>query len=271
MTLDDAIKAYEPIAATLVAHAWKTWCRHWSRLWGDRDIATIGTGDINAHIAERRRDGKSEGTISSQVNTLRQIFLAVNQPWPQRVAKFKINNDRVRCFEGNEEFQLRRVMHPEDWEIVELAYGTGLRSAELWDLKKEDVCLVKGFIHVRCGKGGKSRRVPIGKTATRVLKKLLKTRQNGEYLIIPRNFEHYKVRYACCAAWKERVLRPAIKASGIAPIRFHDMRHEAATRMVRSGTSLYTVSKIFGHSNSRTTERYAHVMDKDLKAAVSKL
>lgn len=63
----------------------------------------------------------------------------------------------------------------------------------------------------------------------------------------------------------------AVKKSGAAKIRFHDLRHTALTRLVLSGADLRTVKNIAGHSSLKTTERYLHSSDKLQQAAVEKL
>ena len=53
-------------------------------------------------------------------------------------------------------------------------------------------------------------------------------------------------------------------------LRFHDLRHTAATRMIESGASIVAVSKILGHADLKTTMRYAHPED-SLKDALEAL
>ncbi len=62
----------------------------------------------------------------------------------------------------------------------------------------------------------------------------------------------------------------ACKLSTIKGLRFHDLRHTAATRMIEKGVSIVVVNKILGHADLKTTMRYAHP-DDSLKDAVEKL
>ncbi len=71
--------------------------------------------------------------------------------------------------------------------------------------------------------------------------------------------------------WLKRSFPTACKSAGIHGFRFHDLRHTAATRMIESGVSIVTVSKILGHSDiTLTVKRYAHPED-SFKDAVEKL
>lgn len=272
MTIDKSIELYREVAATQKAHSWKSWLKIISAELGKREVTSITTGDVNAFIARRRKDGKAEATIKSQLNTLRQLFHTAKDhgvacSWPDRIAKVRVNNDRCVFFQEGEEARLRAAMHKDDFRVVELGFSTGLRGAEMWALEKRDVDLERGFLHVRDGKGGFSRRVPIGKTARRVLAEMLKQKVN-KYVVNPPGFEKYVSRHACMQAWKERVFRPACRAAGISAT-FHCLtRHEFATRLVRQGKSLYVVQRTLGHANPVMTQRYSHLADKDLQEAV---
>jgi len=54
-------------------------------------------------------------------------------------------------------------------------------------------------------------------------------------------------------------------------IRLHDLRHSAASEMVNGGVDLYTVGKVLGHRDSRSTQRYSHLRDDTLLAAVGNI
>ena len=54
-------------------------------------------------------------------------------------------------------------------------------------------------------------------------------------------------------------------------ITFHCLRHTFAVMMLDLGTDIYTVSKLLGHTNIRTTQIYAKVLDKNKQAAVAKI
>ena len=62
----------------------------------------------------------------------------------------------------------------------------------------------------------------------------------------------------------------ACKKAGIEGLRFHDLRHTAATRMIENGANIVAVSRILGHTDVNITMRYAHPED-TLKDAVKNL
>ena len=68
-----------------------------------------------------------------------------------------------------------------------------------------------------------------------------------------------------------RVSRKLYLLAVIPKIRFHDLRHTFATRLVRSGADLIKVQQLLGHAKITMTARYAHSIADDKIAAVSKL
>jgi len=57
-------------------------------------------------------------------------------------------------------------------------------------------------------------------------------------------------------------------AAGLPDVRMHDLRHSMASNMVNSGRSIYEVAKVLGHSQLKTTQRYAHLSQETLLEAV---
>lgn len=72
--------------------------------------------------------------------------------------------------------------------------------------------------------------------------------------------------YGVQSAWR----RARVKA-GMPHVNFHDLRHSCASIMLGLGVDLYTISKILGHANVQTTQRYAHLQVDAQRAALDKL
>lgn len=70
--------------------------------------------------------------------------------------------------------------------------------------------------------------------------------------------------------FKSAFERARIKAD-MEHVNFHDLRHSCASILVGLGVDLYTVSKILGHSNTQTTQRYAHLQIGQQRDALNKL
>ena len=142
--------------------------------------------------------------------------------------------------------------------MVLLALNTGLRRGELTQITWQDVDLRTKVLTVRAGyaKSGKERHVPLNKEAVSVLKQWQKSRPEG------RLFPVAQIN----TAW-ERLLASA----KITDFRFHDCRHDFASRLVMAGVSLAVVRDLLGHSSIEMTERYAHLAPEQGARAVELL
>lgn len=272
MTIREAIKVYEGVAAAQSAHSWKTWCKQFDQRWGDRLVSSIGLPEINGLIAERRKEKKSDHTIRSQLNTLRALFKVARKSgapgvaWPEEdIARLKLR-PRLRTYQGDELQRIKATVRPMDFEIIELAFSTGLRKSELWALRRREVDLKSKLIRV-VGKGGKLRFVPIGPTAMRVLKMMLK-RPGGPYVVNPIGHDRYS-RKSSVAIFMRTVWRPALLMCGIEGLVWHSNRHEFASRMARAGKSTQAIQQCGGWSNINQVLIYAHLNNAALHDAVS--
>ena len=72
--------------------------------------------------------------------------------------------------------------------------------------------------------------------------------------------------YGVQSSWR----RARVKA-GMPHVNFHDLRHSCASIMLGLGVDLYTISKILGHANVQTTQRYAHLQVDAQRLALDKL
>jgi integrase/recombinase XerD len=153
-----------------------------------------------------------------------------------------------------------------DDAILELAYASGLRLAELRTLRLEQLHLEAGFINV-IGKGNKERVVPVGKSAVATLErylriarpKLVKSRSPGTVFLTRRG-----TVFAGVTMWlhiKERVKRCGIEKN-VTP---HMLRHSFATHLLENGADLRAIQEMLGHSSISTTEIYTHVTGKRLQ------
>jgi len=127
---------------------------------------------------------------------------------------------------------------------------TGARRGELFQIRREDI-------------GVDSIRLPASHTKT------LKTRVIP---IIPalRPWLKYFPLTITVDGLKSSWRRARVKAR-MEHVNFHDLRHSCASIMLGLGVDLYTISKILGHSNVQTTQRYAHLQIDAQRAALDKL
>jgi len=166
------------------------------------------------------------------------------------------------------------AVSPKPWRLAfGLAAFAGLRAGEVRALRGADVDLDAGLIIVRHStskgvtstpKSGHEREVPIAEPLLDLLraagslapKALVSTTVHGE-------------------GWGDsgllQAFRRAQKKAGLSGFRFHDLRHFFVTELFRGGASAPAVQALAGHLHLSTTQKYAHLVRKDLKATIALL
>lgn len=153
-----------------------------------------------------------------------------------------------------------------DDAILELAYASGLRRAELCALRLEQLHLEAGFINV-IGKGNKERVVPVGTKAIDALNlylttgrpKLVKPRSPANVFLTQRGSA-----FASITMWAH--IKARVKRAGVGRnITPHMLRHSFATHLLEHGADLRVIQELLGHANISTTEVYTHVTSNRLR------
>ena len=127
--------------------------------------------------------------------------------------------------------------------IIEIALETGMRRGEILNIKKEHVKNQTLFIPL--AKNGHQRTIPLSKRAYHILKNYdLPFRMSGN---------------AVRLAWERLKNKGNIK-----DLHFHDLRHEAISRLFEKGLSIPEVSLISGHKDVRMLFRYTHLKAEDI-------
>ena len=154
------------------------------------------------------------------------------------------------------------------WMIVDLALQTGLRVGEISNLEIKDLFIEKGHshIHVRQGKGNKSRLITIGDSLKNHIRQYLKERKAKSHHLFTSERSDKMTTSAI-----QKVVKKAMKLAGL-PQHYsvHSLRHTYATLLYRSsGNNLRLVQQQLGHSSVQTTTVYANVMSEDVEKAVN--
>jgi integrase/recombinase XerD len=153
-----------------------------------------------------------------------------------------------------------------DQALIETAYASGLRLAELQNLRLEQLHLQSGFINV-IGKGNKERVVPIGSKAVAAVQRyldagrpaLVNRRSPANVFLTKRG-----TAFAPVTLWlrlKQRARRAGI-GRNVTP---HMLRHSFATHLLENGADLRVIQELLGHATISTTEVYTHVTGRRLR------
>ncbi len=150
--------------------------------------------------------------------------------------------------------------------ILELAYASGLRLAELRNLRLEQLHLEAGFINV-VGKGNKERVVPVGRTAVEALNCYLEA--GRPKLVTPKSpasvfLTRRGTPFASVTMWKR--IKDRVRHAGVSRnVTPHMLRHSFATHLLEHGADLRVIQELLGHANISTTEVYTHVSGSRLR------
>jgi integrase len=175
-----------------------------------------------------------------------------------------LNNARERFLTADEAARLREAVAASQnrqlKHIAGLLLLTGARVRELLDARWEHVDVERRAWFIPTSKTGKSRYVPLSNAALTIVNSL--PRYKGCPWLVP-NPETRKPFVSIRHAW----LR-AIRVAKLPKLRIHDLRHSAASFMVNNGVDLFTVGKVLGHASYQSTQRYSHLANATLLAAV---
>lgn len=185
-----------------------------------------------------------------------------------KVSKPKESRGRVRFLDDNERAALllacKDSTNPYLYTIVVLAVSTGMRQAEILNLKWQDVDLRKGRVVLHETKNGEIRQVTIAGQALELFKDLDKIRRLDTELLFPSKFPKKPINIR--TAWEN-----AVAKADITNLRFHDLRHSCASYLAMNGASLAEIAEVLGHKTLAMVKRYAHLSDTHTASVVSKM
>jgi site-specific recombinase XerD len=144
----------------------------------------------------------------------------------------------------------------------------GLRRQELLNLKFTDIDIENFSIFVRQGKGSKDRVIPICHTLAEIYKKYLSQRKS-QNKTCPEFFASYNRNMGFTEHGLKHLVEDFKKESGI-KFGVHKLRHTFATLMLEGGCDIYSLSKMMGHSDIKTTTIYLAASAEHLRSQIVK-
>ncbi|HPR32400.1 MAG TPA: tyrosine-type recombinase/integrase [Prolixibacteraceae bacterium] len=243
---------------------------------GEFDVKKGTSKQIRSYVAALMKEGSQSRTASRKLATLKSFYRfllrneyietnpaqLVNPPkmgkkLPTFVQEEKMNNLLDLGFFADDFEGARNLC------IISLLYGTGIRLAELKNLKMAQVNFHEHVIRV-LGKRNKERIVPYPRSIEPVLKDYLKKREeisgNNEFLFLTSGGKQIydKMIYRVVHHYLAMVTTVAKKSP-------HVLRHSFATHLLNHGADLNAVKELLGHSNLSATQIYTHTTFEKLK------
>ncbi len=240
-----------------------------SRFFGGLKLSAITPQRIAEYKRLRHSQGRKTGTLAKELELLRaSLNIALKEwEWIETTPFWKVKIEQPkkgmdRWLRPEEEHAL--LAECPEWlrAIVVFALNTGMRRNEVLSLKWKHVNLEESTAMVDEPKNGEVRTIPLNIKAHEVLESKGNMRPISGYVF------HSKTGTKISGNNLRRAFNEAVKRSGIEHVRFHDLRHTFATRLVQMGTDIYRVKELLGHKSLKMTTRYAHHDTSSLRSAV---
>jgi len=180
----------------------------------------------------------------SKQEALRLLEVVLNHPWPYRFQRYR------------------------NHAILATFLFAGLRKSELLHLHINDLDLTNMSLFVRQGKGSKDRIVPVSSTLAGILRRYLEERSRLSKTC-PELFASLNRNMGLTAEGLKNLVDDAKRITGL-EFHIHTLRHSFATLMLEGGCDVYSLSKMMGHSDIKTTTIYLAASAEHLRAQMVK-
>ena len=241
-------------------------------------LSNLDSGDLQAYLAYRFRQGYSPRSTARLLSCLRSFFrytirqnwcvvdpsLDVEPPKLGRALPKSLSESEVEAL-----LEAPRVSDPvefRDRAMLEILYACGLRVSELVGLTLLSVSINQGIVRV-VGKGSKERLVPMGEEALLWLQRYLAearpelvAKKSNDFL-----FPSLRGQQMTRQTFWHRIKLYAKRAEIRSPLSPHTLRHAFATHLLNHGADLRVVQMLLGHADLTTTQIYTHVAQQRLQ------
>jgi integrase/recombinase XerD len=194
--------------------------------------------------------------------TLKRSYPVEEVPYPRAPRRLPViltREEAVRMIDA-----ARNLFHR---AMLITMYSTGMRRAELCNLKVEDIDSTRMIIHIRQGKGGKDRDVPLSSRTLETLREYWRWMRPKTYMF-PGTINGTRADKPITPKVLWEACREAAERAGITKaVRPHLLRHSFATHLVEGGADLPTVQALLGHTDLKPTSIYLHLSERHIKAA----
>ncbi len=232
-----------------------------------RDISSY---DIEKLKIEILNGGLSKARVNRYLALLKKMFnLAVDWDYLKEnpVRKIKLfsekDNLKERILNAEEEKRLLEASSEHLRPIIITALCTGMRRGEILSLKWNQVDLSKRTIRIDKAKGGKIRIIPINDALFKELSRIKENSKSDHVFVYPKTGKPIKD--------VKTTFNATTRRAEIKDLRFHDLRHTFASRLIERGVDLITVKDLLGHHSVTVTQRYTHSNAVQKKKAVESL
>ena len=235
-------------------------------------MALIRSKHVSQFVQEQQERGVAANTIRLYLALISHLFTIARREWGmdslenpvQFARKPRLPAGRDRRLSSKEEFELLASAVPDMRDAVVFAVETATRRGELARMEWQDVDLTAGTAAIRETKTGEPRTIPLTPRAgatlmQRLLANLLSGKSRNQ--VFPWRDEG-SISHAFADLCRELKIED---------LRWHDLRHEATSRLFERGLGLQEVAAITGHKTWTMLKRYTHPRAEDLARKLAAL
>lgn len=241
-----------------------------------RSLASIRGADLAEWRDKRLASGTSPTTVRNDLAVISHLFTVAMREWGMESLSNPVERIRVpaagrardrrldpRPDKGGDTEEKRLLeackARPVKWlePLVRLALATAMRQGEMLSLEWKHIDLERKIAKLLDTKNGEAREVPLSSAAVKALTDLWPAADG----IVP-----LRTGSVFCANTDQVVyeFRKACKSAGITGLRFHDLRHEATSRLFEKGLNPMEAASVTGHKTLQMLKRYTHLRAEDL-------
>jgi integrase len=208
--------------------------------------------------------GRSGETINHYFNTISKLFQMLNDEWDLDVTNPIKGIKRMPPSQGRSKrvnFELESLLIngcdeislPLLRSIIQFAIHTGMRRGEIMGLTWSDIDLPNRKAYLHQTKNGEPRQVPLTRQAMAVLEALCKEEEK----VFPIGLDGLRSQFTRLKAYAKGQWN-GVGVNPFDDLRFHDLRHEALSRLSDAGLNVIELSHISGHRTLGMLKRYTH-------------
>lgn len=236
----------------------------------------LGPEQIREYVAHLFRDRKlADNTVNQRVGALRFFFIkTLRKSWSVEETPYPKKRLHLPVILSQDEVSrlIESALIPFHRTILVTLYATGVRRAELANLKINDIDSQRMVVHVLGGKGRKDRDVMLSPNLLEELRQHYRrlSPKPSEWLFPGGRWHTADYPISSKVVWY--ACREAAKRAGIRKqLHPHTLRHCFATHLLEAGADLRTIQMLLGHSDLKETTIYLHLSQRHLSATASPL
>lgn len=223
---------------------------------------------IRNFLLHLKEQGKASQTIALHLNAIKFVHTHIlHSPLPQNI-RYPKRTKKLPVVLSREEIQqlIGSIKNFKHKLLISLAYGAGLRVSEVVKLRVGDIHFDTDTIHIKNAKGGKDRITLLPRSLENELRAMTQGRTYSEPVFKSERGGTLSTRTA------QTIFKNALTKAGIQKnASFHSLRHSFATHLIEQGEETYTLQRLLGHTNIRTTQWYVQAASTVVNKARSPL